>query len=59
MNYKAMEENAVEKKIKMPSLPATGEVKKGTRIILRQINKFRNRRVNVYDIRRKFHVGFL
>ena len=58
MNYKAMEENAVEKKIKMPSLPASGEVKKGTRIILRQINKFRNRRVNIYDIRRKISRRF-
>lgn len=53
MNYKAMEEASAKKKIEMPPMPPSGTVAKGTKITLRKIIKFRNRKVDIKDIRRK------
>ena len=52
MNYAEFEQNAGQRGIRMPSLPPTGTVTKGTKITLRGINKFRNRSINIQGLRR-------
>jgi hypothetical protein len=52
MNYAKMEKNAPRREISMPPLSATGNVVKGTQVTLRQINKYRNRPINIQALRR-------
>lgn len=52
MDYKDLEANADRREITFPPLPPTGEVKKGTRITLRQIGKWRTRSVDIASLRR-------
>lgn len=52
MNYAELEKNAVRRQIVIPALPPTGKVKKGTRIVLKEIAKFRGRRIDIANLRR-------
>jgi|GEM_PF-262974 len=52
MNYGELERNAARREISMPPLPPTGRVKEGTRVTLRDINKYRNRPINIHALRR-------
>lgn len=52
MNYAELERRAAKREITLPPLPSTGTVKKGTKITLRHINKFKNRKINIQGIRR-------
>jgi hypothetical protein len=52
MNYLELEKNAKQRRITLPSLPESGTLKKGTRVTLRQITKFRNRSIGIQTIRR-------
>ncbi len=52
MNYAELERNAKKRELAMPPLSPTGAVKKGTRITLRHISKFKNRKINIQGIRR-------
>jgi hypothetical protein len=52
MNYGRLEKSAALRKIRMPPLPPTGLVKKGTKVTLRNINKYRNRPINIPALRR-------
>ena len=52
MNYDELLEKADERTIEFPPLPPTGTVSKGTKIILRHITKFQNRRISIKRIRR-------
>lgn len=52
MNYLELEKNAKQRKISLPSLPATGTLKKGTRVTLRHITRFKNRIIGLQPIRR-------
>lgn len=52
MNYAELEKNAKKRELAMPPLSPTGTVKKGTRITLRYISKFKNRKINIQGIRR-------
>lgn len=52
MNYDELLEKEDERVIELPSLPATGDVDEGTRITLRYITKFKNRRIAIGTIRR-------
>ncbi len=52
MNYAEFEKQAEVREIKMPSLPPTGTVEKGTKITLRHFSKFKNRKIEIQRIRR-------
>ena len=52
MNYDNLLAKADERIIQLPQLPATGDVSKGTKITLRYITKFKNRRISIDIIRR-------
>jgi len=52
MNYAEFEKQAEKREIKMPPLPPTGTVEKGTKITLRHFSKFNNRRIPIQGIRR-------
>ena len=52
MNYDKLLAKADERIIELPQLPATGTISKGTKITLRYITKFKNRRISIDIIRR-------
>lgn len=52
MNYDKLLEKEEERVIELPQLSATGDVSKGTKITLRYITKFKNRRISTDIIRR-------
>ncbi len=52
MNYDELEQNAASRGIELPLLQPTGKLKKGTRVVLRGIKKFRNRSIDEKAIRR-------
>ena len=52
MNYDELLEKADERVIKLPQLPATGDVSKGTKITLKYIIKFKKRRISIDILRR-------
>ena len=52
MNYRELLENADDRMIELPQLLPTGTVPKGTKVTLRHITKFRNRRISVNILRR-------
>ena len=52
MNYDELLEKADERSIEFPPLTPTGTVSKGTKITLRHITKFKNRRISTNRIRR-------
>ena len=52
MNYDNLLAKADERIIQLPQLPATGDVSKGTKITLRYITKFKNRRISIDTLRR-------
>lgn len=52
MNYKSLEESADKRVIKMPPLSSTGKITVGTRVVLRDIKKFRTRSIDVVGLRR-------
>jgi hypothetical protein len=52
MNYLELEKNAKQRKIFLPSLPASGTLNKGTKVTLRHITKFKNRSIALQPIRR-------
>jgi RecB family endonuclease NucS len=52
MNYDKLAESAERREISLPPLEPTGTVAKGTRITLRQIRKYRNRAINIHQLRR-------
>jgi hypothetical protein len=53
MDYDEIEKAAVRHEIQMPPLKPTGEVKHGTRIILRNFKKYKSRKINIQDVRRR------
>ena len=53
VEYEKLEAAADSRKIEIPALPPTGHVKKGTRVILRGLKKFQNRKIHIQDVRRK------
>lgn len=53
MNYGDLEENAERRSVSMPPLPPTGTVAKGTKVTLREITRFRTRRIDIQNIRRR------
>lgn len=52
IRYADLEKSARKMKIEFPPLPATGAVKKGSRITLRGLTKFKNRRIGIPVLRR-------
>lgn len=52
MNYDELLEKAADRSIEFPPLDSTGTVSKGTKITLRYITKFKNRRISIAIIRR-------
>jgi len=52
MNFAELEKAAKNRELAMPPLPATGTLKKGTRITLRSFTKFKNRRIPIDSLRR-------
>lgn len=52
MSYADFEKKASQRHLLMPPLPPTGTLKKGTRVTLRQISRFRNRSVRIDALRR-------
>ncbi len=52
MNYDELLEKATDRSIEFPPLDSTGTVSKGTKITLRYITKFKNRRISIAIIRR-------
>ena len=52
MNYDKLLEKENERVIQLPQLPPSGSISKGTRITLRNIIKFKNRRISIETIRR-------
>jgi hypothetical protein len=52
MSYAELESKAVNRELFMPPMPPTGTLKKGTRVTLRRISKFRNRSVSIDALRR-------
>ena len=52
MNYDELLDKEDERVIELPSLPSTGDVDEGTKITLRYITKFKNRRISIGTIRR-------
>lgn len=53
MNYDTLMQNAKKRKITFPVLPPTGEVSEGTRITLRKIKKYRERSIQIQNLRRR------
>jgi len=52
INYDELLDKEDDRVIELPLLPATGDVDKGTKITLRYITKFKNRRIALSTIRR-------
>ncbi len=52
MNYEELEKYAEKREYLMPPLEASGKVKTGTKITLRNINKYRSRSISVPNLRR-------
>ena len=52
MNYDKLLEKENERVIQLPQLPPSGSISKGTKITLRNIIKFKNRRISIETIRR-------
>ena len=52
MNYDELLEKEKERVIEFPWLPPTGTVRKGTKVTLKYITKFKNRRISIDIIRR-------
>ena len=52
MNYDKLLAKADDRVIELPQLPSTGTISKGTKITLRYITKFKNRRISIDIIRR-------
>lgn len=52
MNYDKLLEEADDRVIELPQLPSTGTISIGTKITLRYITKFKNRRISIDIIRR-------
>ena len=52
MNYDELEAAAEAQQFKMPPLPPTGTLEKGTMVTLRKIVKFKNRRIPIQVLRR-------
>ena len=52
MNYDELLEKADERIIELPLLPSTETVSEGTKITLRYLTKFKNRRISISTIRR-------
>ena len=52
MNYDKLLAKAEDRVIEFPRLPSTGSVSEGTRITLKSITKFKNRRISIEIIRR-------
>jgi hypothetical protein len=52
MSYVEFEKKAAHRELFMPPMQPTGTLKKGTRVTLRQISKFRNRSISIEALRR-------
>jgi len=52
MNQVDFDRSADTRKLKMPPMPASGNVAKGTRITLRAITKFRTKSISIDNVRR-------
>ncbi len=52
MNLDEFQRNAAQREIKMPPLPPTGTVAKGTKVTLRYISKYRKRSISIPQLRR-------
>ena len=52
IDYAELEKRAAKREISLPPLLPTGIVKKGTKVTLRRINKFKKRKIGIQDIRR-------
>ena len=52
INYDELLDKEDERIIELPPLPATGDVNEGTKVTLRYITKFKNRRISIGTIRR-------
>ena len=52
MNYDKLLAKADDRVIELPQLPSTGTISEGTKITLRYITKFKNRRISIDIIRR-------
>ncbi len=52
MSYKDLEAKSKDGKIKFPKLPSTGTLAKGTFVTLRDVQKFKTRKINIPDLRR-------
>jgi hypothetical protein len=53
INYHDIEKAKNRRQIKMPPLPVSGRVRKGTRITLHGFKKYENRKVSIQDVRRR------
>jgi nitrogenase subunit NifH len=53
MSQKAIEESSTQRKLEMPVLKPTGIVKKGTRVVMRGITKFRTKCIAIDHVRRE------
>jgi len=52
MSYAELERKAANRQLFMPPMPPTGTLKKGTRVTLLNISKFRNRSISIDALRR-------
>ena len=52
MNYDELLKKEKERIIELPQLPPTGTISKGTKITLRNITRFENRRISIETLRR-------
>jgi hypothetical protein len=52
MNYEALQKAADRREIAFDPLDPSGEIEKGTRVILRGIKKYRTRRISIQPLRR-------
>lgn len=52
MKFEDLKQNAERREMRMPPLPPTQTLDKGTRVTLRNISKYRTRRINVNQLRR-------
>jgi hypothetical protein len=52
INYRELEGRADQREVEFPQLPPSGTVKLGTKITLRDISKFRQRKINLNNLRR-------
>jgi hypothetical protein len=53
IDYDEIEKAADRRQVKMPPMKPSGKLNAGTRIVLRGLKKFKNRRINIQDVRRK------